>query len=65
MNKNKLISEKRQTHRYREQADSCQRGRGLGGRVKGEGIKKNTLIETDNSMVMTRGEGAGGEGKGG
>ena len=34
---------------------------------KGEGIKekkKKTLIDTDNSMVRTRGEGAGGSRRG-
>ena len=39
-----------QTHRYREQADGCQRGRELGGLDKrGEGIKKYKLVVTNSN----------------
>ena len=43
-------------HRYRKQTDSCQRGRAFGvweKKVKGLRKKKN-LIDTDNSMVITK-----------
>ena len=58
--KNKISEQtkQKQTHRYREQTDSCQRGgdfRGLG--EKGEEIKqRKILIDTDNSVVVTRGK---------
>ena len=45
----------KQTHRYREQTDSCQRGRGLHEEVKG--IKEQNLIDMVKSMVLTRGKG--------
>ena len=43
MNKNKN-NKKKQIHRYREQTDSCQRGRVLGLGGKGEGMKQYKLV---------------------
>ena len=53
-------SRKQQTHRYREQTDSCRRGGGWGLGEKGEGIKQKKttkLLDIDNSMVIIRGKG--------
>ena len=50
-----------------EQTDSCLRGGALQSREKkGEGWSKTKLMDTDNSSVITRGEGGGGveEGEG-
>ena len=44
------------THTHTEQIDSCQRGVGLRGwKTKVMGLKK--LIDTDNSVVITRQKG--------
>ena len=64
---NKLTNKQKQTHR--EQTDSCQRGAALLSWVnKLKGLrkkKKKTLIDTDNSMVITTGKARWEEGKGG
>ena len=58
MNKINQQTRQKQIHRYKEQADSSQ----LGGSIKSrEGIKqkqtnKQKLIDTDNSMEITRGD---------
>ena len=56
---NKLTNKQKQTHR--EQTDSCQRGAALlswVNKLKGLSKKKRkTLIDTDNSMVITIGKG--------
>ena len=39
-----------ETHRYREQTDSGERGGGWGPSIKGEGIKKYTLVVTEQSQ---------------
>ena len=63
---NKQSKQNRKSFKYREhreQTDSCQRGRKLGGGGnKGDWIKKKIrkLIDTDNNMVITRGKGSGG-----
>ena len=54
---NKLTNKIEQTHRYREQIGTCQRGEGLQGwvkKVKGLNNNQNNLIDPDNSMVFTR-----------
>ena len=54
-------TEKKQTHRYREQTDSYQMGVRLGVWVKELSNKQtNKLIHADNSMVITRRKGVGG-----
>ena len=60
------ITKQKQTHRYREQTDSCQRGGRLGGGVKKvKGLRKKhttqTNSDTDNSTVITRGSAGRGE----
>ena len=57
--KYKIQNKVKQTHRYRRQTVSSQRGERLGSwvkRVKGLSKIKNNS-DTDNSTVITRGEG--------
>ena len=54
----KSNKQNKQTQIYRGQTDSCQRGGVRELDEKGEGIKqKKSLINTDNTMMITRGEG--------
>ena len=60
MNKINKIEE---PQRHREQTNSCQRGVGLGEGEKRKESKQKKLIDADNSTVITREEGGGGDRK--
>ena len=66
-NEQKKLTKQKQTHRFREQTDSCPRGWVLGAQWKRwRDLAKRNLIDKDNSVVITRGKGGGEveEGKG-